>query len=809
MQKLKTERSRLKAVMAGFLDKNGYAYVKFRYPQIDAVLMELIRDTELKTAMQAGKRRAFKRAFELIGNETNLDGAVSAFSAHHYLKCNPDVAGSRHKPLVHYLLYGRPEGRPTLEKLRATNRHFGKQMVDCSKPTVMIVVRSLTKSNVTYQLREIIREANIHANVVLVALEEGQLREKMLEDCCELIVTGRPNQELEFLISEKFEKPKFALVLSVDAQLALLYLVAKEIPFATYVQTPIERVNWFYSGLNAALFSDRLIFASEQILQNWKPLLSDIQYNIERDAVVAKLPLQLPALSKSVEKFDALKMIARVLRMRISDETIVCGGGSANWRNGTDVFMAAAENLRKKSNRHIFFWIGNRPDPFDQNCGVYLENQAITIRADMPDGNVFFVPDGPLALDVLRASDIFFLSGRIDPERHVADQAEQLGLPFVVNSACSEFYSGEAYLTSKYNDPADAARIIKDTPQAEVRTKMDPQTSTVFRQISSAIDSIDIDLPPADVEDGEFDVPMLFSPEPKDTNLRKLERRKVFRYERRFVWRSVAEAERALNSSSNLADRLSAIVPYAKLSMGTVPDFGLHMHAFYIDDVAEELKKYCLIRHAKQIIITTDTQQKSSVLKRILREADLNGRVITIPNQGRDILPFLRLFRERLIDDDLDIWCHLHQKRSLQSPRDGRIWHRYLTRILLGSDQEFSAAISQVSKPSIGLVAPFDPFNPHAVSWSRTHTLLDRHSSQHQEDIRENTVLFPLGNMFWIKRAVVDRMNRLFDDSYPWTNEPLPIDGTEYHLIERLWPAIAAECNLKSLFIYKMDEKRI
>jgi len=51
-------------------------------------------------------------------------------------------------------------------------------------------------------------------------------------------------------------------------------------------------------------------------------------------------------------------------------------------------------------------------------------------------------------------------------------------------------------------------------------------------------------------------------------------------------------------------------------------------------------------------------------------------------------------------------------------------------------------------------------------------------------------------------------MNGLFGDDYPWPNEPIANDGTVFHMIERLWPAMAAKCNMRSIFLDKPDQPR-
>jgi hypothetical protein len=61
-------------------------------------------------------------------------------------------------------------------------------------------------------------------------------------------------------------------------------------------------------------------------------------------------------------------------------------------------------------------------------------------------------------------------------------------------------------------------------------------------------------------------------------------------------------------------------------------------------------------------------------------------------------------------------------------------------------------------------------------------------------------LLFPVGNMFFCRARVATAMLDLFGPDYPWPEEPIAMDGTEYHLIERLWPAVAAKLGLESRF---------
>ena len=112
----------------------------------------------------------------------------------------------------------------------------------------------------------------------------------------------------------------------------------------------------------------------------------------------------------------------------------------------------------------------------------------------------------------------------------------------------------------------------------------------------------------------------------------------------------------------------------------------------------------------------------------------------------------------------------------------------------------------RIADPGVGLVAPFDP---HHVPWNASRALLPRFENRLPGPLPKNPLVFPVGNMFWIRRSVVEAMNALFGPDYPWPNEPIANDGTEFHLIERLWPALAASCGLDAVFLHKLDERRV
>ena len=200
------------------------------------------------------------------------------------------------------------------------------------------------------------------------------------------------------------------------------------------------------------------------------------------------------------------------------------------------------------------------------------------------------------------------------------------------------------------------------------------------------------------------------------------------------------------------------------------------------------------------------TAQKADRIGSIMASAGLNPQVIVIPNRGRDILPFMDLFQDGGPADGDEIWCHIHQKKSIGSSSKGDIWRQFLMRILLGDQTGISTAASLIGAANVGLVAPFEPYH---IPWNAARRLLPKFAARLPGPMPDNPLLFPVGNMFWTRRKVVLAMNAVFGPDYPWPNEPIANDGTEFHLIERLWPAMASQCGLESVFVHKLDQKRV
>ncbi|WP_236627432.1 rhamnan synthesis F family protein, partial [Sulfitobacter sp. HI0027] len=170
----------------------------------------------------------------------------------------------------------------------------------------------------------------------------------------------------------------------------------------------------------------------------------------------------------------------------------------------------------------------------------------------------------------------------------------------------------------------------------------------------------------------------------------------------------------------------------------------------------------------------TDTQDKAARISQIGQQAGVAVDTLVVPNKGRDILPFMQLFTNGYAQED-EIWCHVHQKKSLGVTDAGETWRRFLMAILLGDDTRLSSALEHIAQPETGLVTAFDP---GVSDWAGSRRLLPQIAQKLPGPIPEHALLFPVGNMFWTRGNLVAKMNSIFGKDYPWPNEPIATDGT-------------------------------
>lgn len=778
---------------------------------VEQALARLVIDAELSALIEADTPDALHLACELIRLGSPVDAEMSDFSHDLYLRMHSDIARAKMDPLLHYLHHGAAEGRRILADLRKS-QYPGKLPYSPDRPTCLICVHEMSRTGAPIVGRDLAREAAQTHNVIVSALRDGPLLEEFRATSCQVLITSDPFNDFAAYSGDVLQKIDFAILNSAVSRDYIPFLVAKDIPFAGYIHEYAEYLYPPFFFNLFLMFADLVVFSSDHVRDSWKGRMADFNFDCARDStIIPQRPLFLGSVTAE-RKATARANLSQMIGRDLSTARIVCGAGQSQWRKGTDMFAMAAQICQSRAEDTVFIWIGDGIVADEMGFGAYMAYHLRQIGMGEEGSNLFFLPAGPAYFDVLAASDAMFMSSRLDPLPNVVFDALAYGCHIVQFEGASGFgddiyRQSERFSTVPYGDPeAAATALLALAPKPTAETSAEKPDFNVFEMIRSRLRAR-LKAQTYFVRGvSQIDTPVMFTAEPKGSALRQLEFEKMARYGRRYVWRDLEEVEQELASSDNWIHRHLRLAPYETTESAALPSFSLHIHAFYTDDLADDVQRYALYRHASRIVVTTDTAEKEAEIKQIMQAEGLHPEVVRVSNTGRDILPFLQLFDAGGAAGQDEIWCHLHQKKSFSTTESGDVWRRFLMRILLGNETEFSVAPRLMADPRIGLVAPFDPY---FLGWNDSRKLLPKFAGRLPGPLPENPLLFPVGNMFWVRRSVVLAMKALFGQDYPWPNEPIANDGTEFHLIERLWPAMASQQELDSVFLHKLDEKRV
>lgn len=798
---------------------NLYQEVLRHRPRINKVLQSILLDSDLARAAAGDQPEAYELLFELMSLPQKFDEQLSNFSQGHYLRQYPDIADAGVHPLRHFLEFGKREKRSSLMSIRR-NLHQGDVPFDPEKKTIIFMIHQLSRTGAPMVGLELIRQASQSCNVIALSLEDGPLLEQYRRECMAVFVSAQPHPEMDYALSDHLDKVSFALLNSADTSLFIPALVSRDIPFATYIHeypqysVPLHKTIW------PTFYADALIYSSEHVRDAWRPMHEDLGFDTDANTTIIPQAPVNPGKVTQKRYQRARERLSSVLGTDCSRRKIVYGVGSVHWRKGTDLFVLAAQMMHKRDPDALFVWVGDGLNSEDFHSGVWMEKHMAEVGANQPEGFFHFLPVGDHYWDLCAAADVMFLSSRMDPLPSVVMDAVEVDCDVVLFEGASGFDDSTYETQPRFHKTGygmldEVVEVISEL--ARKIDRIDPATQKKKISRTTTLDPDLFDKLAAFIEghlesqrhfilgQGDYDLPILFTERPEDKENRGREMQKAWSLGRRTVWKSVSEARDTLAASSNPVHHGSVIVPYEDRPAEDLPDFSMHIHAYYTDDLEHDLQAYLLFKRARSVVITTDTVRKSNAINQILKTVDLKAEIRHVPNQGRDILPFLKLFEGGGQADGSDIWCHVHQKKSLSSTPGGDVWRNFLLKILLGDADRVSDALFQMADPDTGLVTPFDPF---ICGWFASKKLLPVIQPRIETRLPDHPILFPVGNMFWTRRAVIDQMNGYFGENYPWPNEPIANDGTIYHLIERLWPTASHEAGQRSVFVSKPDQPR-
>lgn len=234
---------------------------------------------------------------------------------------------------------------------------------------------------------------------------------------------------------------------------------------------------------------------------------------------------------------------------------------------------------------------------------------------------------------------------------------------------------------------------------------------------------------------------------------------------------------------------------------------GIHYH-LYNRFLLQEFYNYIKELPVKfDLIITVTEKTMISVVKKVINigtTKNLNKiDVIVVENRGRDVAPWI--VNTVGYQEKYDLFCHVHAKVSKQYyADDGERWRKYLFDNLLDK-KAFTNIVSLFKQnENLGVVFP-ECFNVISdIFDSGTDlTLLGCHGEEKmmnqlfdkmglKNQIVRFNLAFSMGTMMWYRPKALKPLFDIKLKSEDFPEEPIGIDGTIAHAIERM-PGLVAE----------------
>ena len=550
-----------------------------------------------------------------------------------------------------------------------------------------------------------------------------------------------------------------------------------------------------------------------------------------------------PRLPASLTRWSRRAWLAANLRPHgVAGKFLVIGVGNIELRKGVDLFIECATILKIQpgGEKFQFVWIGDGFDPEGEMAySVYLDDQIKRAEVELQLKIIRSTSQIELAYQL---ADLLVISSRLDPLPNVAIDALLAGRPvlcFEKTTGIADFLIenglGDRCVAS-YLDTHDLARKVKALADSD-----DLRACVAERSRAAAEKEFDMNAYVSKIEaiakqavgnesriqeevetiltSGKFRSDFF-----KHAGVETLPEEKIVQdYLVRMacglgirkpmpgfqptVYASLQRAE-GRTDGDPFVDFLRKELPAGpwlqrvievdmerKATAGAQARVALHLHAFYPDQLSGILERLNLNASTPDLFISVVTPAAAAQAREAVSK--YRGRLVDLqitPNMGRDIGPFLTQFGGALCAG-YEIIGHLHTKKSVHvTDRPfAEAWNTFLLENLIGSERGgamLDAILSAMAlDPAIGTVFPDDP---HVIGWTKNRKYAEDLAARMSCGELPEQFNFPVGSMFWIRSSVLAKFVELELAWQDYAPEPLPIDGTIQHAIERLFGVVPA-----------------
>lgn len=244
----------------------------------------------------------------------------------------------------------------------------------------------------------------------------------------------------------------------------------------------------------------------------------------------------------------------------------------------------------------------------------------------------------------------------------------------------------------------------------------------------------------------------------------------------------------------------------------------LLIHIYYLDEFDKMMKYVKNIPAYADIYITTQTNEKKEELEKKCGVLPNKISVSLVKNRGRDVASLLIKGRELI--GQYEYICFIHDKKVTQDKPgtvgEGFAYNCYEN--VLGSKEYVENVIDLFEENSrLGVLCPPKPTHgPYILSllgtWEKNYyntvELLEKLGIEVPID-KFKVPIAPHGSCFWFRTEAVRKLFEYNWDYEDFPEEPLPIDGTISHAIERCYAYVAQDAGFYAAVAMTDEYSRI
>jgi glycosyltransferase involved in cell wall biosynthesis len=747
----------------------------------------------------------------------------------------------------------------------AASLEFPTAKLALERETIILIVHEATRTGAPILAWNLVINLQNKYNTVVVLRCGGAIR-RAFENAAAAVIC-LPDQfpmravEIEDLASKIVDAyaPKYAIANSVESRFLIADFEALNIPVVALIHEfssfyrPVGALYGLFSTASSIVFSAQLV--ADEAASDYK-ILDGREFK-----VLPQGPSRLPLLEGEGQL--SVVDIGKACPCGSKESFCVVGIGTITMRKGVDVFIAVAAAVKQMiSTRPInFIWVGTNY-AFDQPYFDFLAQQVK--KSDLA-GAFRFVGELENLDPIYNKADILLLTSRFDPLPNVAIDCAVRGMPVV----CFDRASGIAEIFAQNDDTCDlvvpylnsgaAAQLICNLAEDPNRlAKFSLAVAEVARQrfnMENYVRKIDElgQRASHQLHQMKEDFKTIGQSESFNSDLNLGHEANsiscdeaIFRYLRGsklaapwnkpranlFMRRPLAGFNPLVYAAENeqfdphgLEDPLAhflragrptgpwthrVIAPISKTAnRNRLKKVALHGHFHYPDLLPDFITRLKQNSNSFDLFLTTTSQAKAREIADIISEFRLRNVEITAgSNRGRDLAPFLQQLNNRTFSG-YEVVGHFHSKRSPHV--DGAIgerWREFMWEHLIGGNYAIADDILEAfaDDPKLGLVFAEDP---HMNGWDENLKIAAVLATRMKiaKPLRMHFD-FPIGTMFWARPDALEAFNQLdlcYDD---FPAEPLPIDGTLLHALERLIPFAAVNAGFGYATTYIRESKR-